>query len=54
MPLVDRPFRKLIAGSTHGARDTAEELSDIFWYASVAYPVAASLVVPPARGGGIE
>ncbi|MCU0683358.1 MAG: phosphatase PAP2 family protein [Polyangiaceae bacterium] len=54
VPLIDRPFRNFIAGRTHGARDTAEELSDIFWYASVAYPVAASLVVPAARGGGVD
>ncbi|HEU4409432.1 MAG TPA: phosphatase PAP2 family protein [Polyangiaceae bacterium] len=49
---LDRPFRDLIAADSRQARGRADTYSDIFWYASVAYPVAASLVVPPLRGKG--
>jgi membrane-associated phospholipid phosphatase len=49
---LDRPFRDFITADTRQARGRADTYSDFFWYASVAYPVAASLVVPPLRGKG--
>ncbi len=49
---LDRPFRDFIAADTRKGRALGDDLSDVFWYASVAYPVATSLVVPPLRGKG--
>jgi PAP2 superfamily protein len=50
--LLDKPFRNFIVASSREGRSRADDLSDIFWYVSVAYPVAASLAVPPVRGKG--
>lgn len=53
--LFDRPFRNFIAADSRLGRNQGDNLSDLFWYTSVAYPVAAALVVPPLRGkGGVK
>ncbi|MFT7579943.1 MAG: membrane-associated phospholipid phosphatase [Myxococcota bacterium] len=42
--LFDSPFRDLLTNSTRQGRDDASAISNIFWYASMAYPLVDTLI----------
>lgn len=45
IPVVDQPFRDWIVLDSRHAREKADRISDYFWYASIAYPVVAPMLV---------
>lgn len=54
VPLLDPAFRHVFRLRTRHGRETADHLSDYFWYANVAYPVLDSIVTPLVRGAGFD
>lgn len=54
IPPFDEPMRDWLAAPTREQRELADQVSDYFWYANVAYPVLAGLVIPPIRGADFD
>jgi len=52
--LLDKPVRNLLVAGSQEGRAQADSLSDVLWYASLAYPTLSGFAVPLARGAGFE
>jgi membrane-associated phospholipid phosphatase len=52
--LLDKPVRSWLVADSRQGRAQADSLSDVLWYASLAYPTLSAFAVPLARGAGFE
>ncbi len=49
-PYIDEPMRNALAAPTRDSRTQAANISNWFWYASIAYPVVDVVATPKLRG----
>ena len=54
LPVFDQPARDLFVLDSRSARRQADVHSDMAWYPSIAYPVAAAVIIPPLTGRGLD